>query len=228
MKVNHKKSVQILLITSVLSIGILQAYADGVPDPYQNGGSNNIAYDLSSKWYAGGSLGYSLLGDNTVTYSNQSTSVDSNSMNFGLFGGYKFNNYFSLEANFQRLANLKNKGSSPFPFSYSADVYNLSLDGLVSYPVVSSYQYTASLYGKAGYGMNFTNYNYNVNNGADKQSGNLNHGAYNFGLGVNIDFRSNISARIGYTYYQAFYPLPGNGNNHNANVFTLGIYYNFS
>lgn len=149
-------------------------------------------------------------------------------MNFGLFGGYKFNNYFSLEANFGRLAHIKNQGSPPFPLSYSADVYNLSLDGLVSLPVISGYQYTAGLYGKAGYGMDFTNYSYNVNNGVDKQSSTLNHGAYNVGLGINVDCRSNLSARLGYTYYQTFYPLPGNGKSHNANVFTLGIYYNFA
>lgn len=228
MQVSHKKPAQIVLITSVLCIGMLQAYADDVPDPYQNSGSNNIAYDLPSKWYVGGNLGYSILSDNTVTSSNQNTRVDSNSMDFGLFGGYKFNHYFSLETNFERLAHIKNKRYSPFLLSYSANVYNLSLEGLVSYPVISSYQYTASLYGKAGYGINFTNYSDHVDFGATKQSGNLNQGAYNFGLGVNVDFRPNISARLDYTYYQAFYSLPGHGKAHNANVFTLGMYYNFT
>ena len=227
MKERLKKTAQIVLIISVLSIGVIQVYAQA-PDPYQNRGSNNIAYDLISKWYMGGNLGISLLSDNTATSSNQNTSVDANSMDFGAFGGYTFNAYFSLEANVQRLAHINDNSHSAFSHSYRADVYNLSLDGLVSYPVISGYQYIASLYGKAGYGMNFTHYRYNVNDSADKQSGNLNRGAYHFGLGVNVDFRSNISARVGYSIYQAFYPLPGMGNWHYANVLTLGMYYNFA
>ena len=222
----HKPTLPVAIISGMLLMA--QAYAD-VPDPYQNSGSNNISYDLASKFYAGLNLGYSAFTDDTVTVSGNSASIDSDSMDYGLFGGYKFNNYLSVEANFQRLGKLKdNGGSSTLPLSYSASIYNLSLDGIVSYPVLSGYQYTASLYGKAGYGFNFTNYKYNANNGADSRSGSLNKGAYNFGLGVNVDLRSNVSARIGYTYYQAHYPLPGNGSSHGANVFTLGLYYNFS
>lgn len=226
MKFKGKQIIPVVIIAGLLIIA--PAYA-GVPDAYQNSGSNNISYDMPSKFYAGLNLGYSTFGDNTVTVSGSSVNVDSNSMDFGLFGGYKFNNHFSIEANVQRLGKLKNNGgSSTLPLSYSATVFNLSLDGVVSYPVMSGYQYTASLYGKAGYGFNFTSYKYNTNNAVDSRSGNVNKGAYNFGLGLNVDLRSNVSARVGYTYYQAHYPLSGNGGSHRANTFTLGLYYNFS
>lgn len=226
MKFKRKQTIPVVIISGILIIA--QAYAD-VPDAYQNSGSNNISYDLPSKFYAGINLDYSVFSDNTVIVSGRSANIDSNAMDFGLFGGYKFNKYFSVEANYQRLGKLKdNGGSSTLPLSYSATISNLSFDGIVSYPVMSGYQYTASLYGKAGYGFNFTSYKYNANNGADSRSGSVNKGAYNFGLGLNVDLRSNVSARVGYTYYQAHYPLPGNGSGHSANVFTLGLYYNFS
>ncbi len=222
----RRTNISIAMIASLLLVGL--AYAEG-PDRYQNSGSNNISYDLPSKFYAGVNLGYSALTDNTVTISGSHTSLDSHGFALGFFGGYKFNETISIEANAMRLGKLKDKGgSSAFPLTYNASLYQLSLDGILSYPIHSGYQYTLSVYGKAGYGVNITDYHYNANNGAVTQSGNSIRGAYNVGLGLNVDLRSNVSARISYTYYKTHYPLPGFGSHHGAHVVSLGLYYNFS
>ncbi|MCB1827673.1 MAG: outer membrane beta-barrel protein [Coxiellaceae bacterium] len=222
----RRTNISVVIVSSLLLAGL--TYAD-VPDRYQNSGSNNISYDLPSKFYAGINLGYSALTDNTVTIAGNSTRLNSDGFAWGFFGGYKFNDYISIEANALRLGELKDKGSSSaFPLAYNASLYQLSLDGILSYPIHAGYQYTLSVYGKAGYGVNITDYHYNANNGAVTKSGNSIRGAYNVGLGLNVDLRSNISARIGYTYYQTHYPLPGCGSNHGAHVVSLGLYYNFS
>lgn len=222
------KRKHIISVATVFSLLLMTpAYAE-VPDPYQNSGSNNIAYDLPSKFYMGFNVGYSALTEKSVTVSGKSTTIEDNALDFGLFGGYQFNRYLNIEANFQRLGTLKeSSGSSTLPLSYQASLYNLSLDGIIHYPFLSRYQYTVSFYGKAGYGFTFTRYQYDADNGADRRSGAINRGAYQIGLGFTVDLRSNVSARLGYTYYQTQYPLPGHGSSHGANVLTLGFYYNF-
>jgi OOP family OmpA-OmpF porin len=221
------KRISIASTIAACFVGAL-AYAD-TPDPYQNSATNNISYDLSSKFYAGANIGYGMFSGDSVTVSGNKANIDANSIDFGLFTGYKINRNFAVEANFQRLGKLTDKGgSSSLPLSYNATIYNLSADVIASYPIDQEFDYTVSIYGKGGYGINFTNYDYNANNGAAQDSGNMDKGAYNFGLGVNLDFRSNISARLGYTYYQVHYPLPGHSSNNSASIFSLGLYYNFS
>lgn len=225
MRLKRKATIPVsLLLGLVLMAG---GYAADLPDVYQNSGSNNLSYDLSSKFYAGLTVGDSAFSDNTVTESGKSVDVSSHSMNIGFFGGYKFNDYMGIESVFQRLGKLHDRGGSSACPLYRASIGNLSLDGVVSYPVLSGYQYTASLYAKAGYGLNFTRYTYHANARADRHTGRLNQGAYNLGVGLNVDWRSNISVSIGYTYYQANYPLPGNGHGHAAQVLAVGVYYNF-
>ncbi len=223
---NRKRTRAIVVIISSLLVVELTD-ADG-PDRYQNSGSNNIAYDLPSKFYVGVNLGYSALSDNTLTIAGSSTCLNSDGFAWGAFGGYTFNDTISIEVGVGRLGKLKNNGSSSvFPLTYQVSLYQFSLDALSSYSIHVGYQYTFSIYGKAGYGVNLTDYRYNANNGAVAQSGNRMRGEYNVGLGLHIDFCSNISARIGYTYYQTHYPLPGSGSHHGAHVVLLGVYYNF-
>lgn len=213
-------------MASLLLVGL--SYAE-VPDSYQNSGSNNISYDLAAKFYAGVNLGYSALTDNTVNIAGNSTSLNNDRFAVGFFGGYKFNDYISIEANVERFGNLKDKGkTSTFPLAYNASLYQLSIDGILGYPIHTGFEYTVSVYGKAGYGVNMTDYYYNANDGAVIRSGSTIKGAYNIGLGLNVDLRSNFSTRIGYTYYQTHYPLPNFGNNHGAHVMLWDLYYNFS
>ncbi len=229
-KFSNKSIIILPVIGGLLSVGIIQAYAD-VPDSYQNDTSNNIAYDVSSKFYLGANIGYSLLNDSSITLPYQTTTLHDSSPAFGFFGGYKFNDYFSLEANLERLAVIRNNDSDAsqvIPMSYHATVNNISIDGILSYPFITDYSYTESLYGSAGYGLNLTNYTYNLNDGSPPVSDSLRHSAYNLGLGVNLDFRSNISARLGYNYYRTYYPVLSDNDKHGTNVFTIGIYYNFA
>ncbi len=220
-KTNKRKAAAISLsLLMGLSGG---AYAD-MPDPYQNSGSNNIAYDVASKFYAGGIVGLTSFSDGTTTVNSQSVKLNTSSINVGAFAGYKLNSNFAFEANFLRLGKVSDKGGQGL--SYSSSLYNLSADILASYPIISRYEYALSLYGKVGYGINFINTDYS-GSGVTSVSSSTMKGAINAGVGINLDLRSNISARIGYTYYQAQYPLP-DGQGHAANVFTLSLYYNFA
>ena len=99
---------------------------------------------------------------------------------------------------------------------------------IASYPIVKRFNATIALFAKAGYGLNLTHYDYTSGDDQLQDSGSLNKGAYNAGMGINLDFRSNFSVRLAYSYYQAHYPLPGHGTSHNENLLTLGLYYNFN
>ncbi len=221
------KKRSLIITTTVLCVFLAtHAYA-ALPEDIQNKGSNNIAYDLPSKFYVGTSVGYTSFNDHTIAISGAHTHLDNQSINYGIFGGYKFNDYLSAEVRGQRLGTLTaHQRQAPIPLSYKAWVDNVSLDAILSYPVFTGYHYTTSVYGKAGYGINVANFHYHVNHDVLFQSSSSTDGAYNAGLGLNVDLRNNLSARLGYTYYQALYPLPGNGYEHGAHVFSLGLYYN--
>ena len=227
MKFTHKTAITLTVLSSTLCFFTSSVYAD-IPDPNQNSGLNNIAYDLKSKMYIGMDLSYPFFDDTNVNFLNQTRSLSNNSVYFGFFAGYKVNNYFAAELNYLKIGELQNGNSSLFPLSYDAKIYNVSLDALASYPFIIKSQYKVSVFGKAGYGVNITKYNYNLDNGYSIDSGSLNHGAYNIGLGLNFDFSSNISTRFEYDYYQAYYPIPNGVSTHNPSVLVLGLYYNFS
>lgn len=227
MKLNNKTAIKITVLSSTLCFFTSSVYAD-IPDANQNSGSNNIAYDVKSKMYIGMDLSYPFFDDTDVNYLNQTSGLENNSVYFGFFAGYKVNNYFSAELNYLKIGELQNSNSSPFPLSYDSKIYNVSLDALVSYPFFTKNLYKVSFFGKAGYGLNITKYNYNLDNGYSINSGSSNHGAYNIGLGLNLDFSSNISTRFEYDYYQAYYPIPNGVSTHNPSVLVLGLYYNFS
>lgn len=221
------KKFKIIFLTISLAMTIISlAYADQ-PDSYQNSSSNNIAYDVTSKFYLGANVAKSYFDSSDLAFNNQLISLDNSSFGYGFFIGYKFNSYFALEGNFQRLGKVTQEFTATHPVNYDASIYNFSANILLAYPIISHYHYTISPYAQLGYGYNFTAYQYTLNRNQPEISGNLNKGAYNAGLGFNVDFRSNFSTRLGYTRYQAYYPLLANGNQHAANVFTLGIYYNF-
>ena len=227
MKFTHKTAITLTVLSSTLCFFTSSVYAD-IPDTNQNSGLNNIAYDLKSKMYIGMDLSYPFFDDTNVNFLHQTRSLSNNSVYFGFFAGYKVNNYFAAELNYLKIGELQNGNSSLFPLSYDAKIYNVSLDALASYSFIIKSQYKVSVFGKAGYGVNITKYNYNLDNGYSIDSGSLNHGAYNIGLGLNFDFSSNISTRFEYDYYQAYYPMPNGVSAHNPSVLVLGLYYNFS
>jgi opacity protein-like surface antigen len=219
----------ITLIFAISCVYSTFAYAE-IPDSSQSSMINNLAYDVISKFYFGANTNYSVLTEDKVKVSGNTAKITNNQLGFGIFSGYKFNDYVALEVNFQRFAQIRDDdgGSNSLALTYDATIYNLSADLLLNYPVFIKYFYTISVFAKGGYGLNFTDYKYNAGNGLDVDSGNFNNGAYNFGLGVNIDLRSNISLRLGYTYYQTYYPLPGDSNNHGSHVFSFDLYYNIN
>jgi len=217
-----------LFFISSMMIVILLSYAD-VPDPLQNSSVNNLAYDSVSKFYLGGLLGASFFSNKTFRIGNNSADLSANQFVWGGFLGYKFNEYIALETAFQKLGKLfLNHSFTTFLNSYSANLYNGSIDLLLSYPVLNEYSYTASLYAKGGYGLNDTPYEYTAFNNALSRSDTLVKGAYNAGLGFNVDFRSNLSTRLEYSLYQVHYPLLDNNTSHHAQVLSVGLYYNFS
>jgi len=197
----------------------------GVPDPYQNTGSNNIAYDVPEKFYAGALLSYNVMSERSVAILGQQVTLHSQPIGAGLLAGYKFNPYVSVEMRIQSLGGLKTK-TLPLCY-YSAAINTISISGLLSYPIYSHYAYTVSVFGDAGYGLNMTHYNYNAGNGLLQSHDELNKGAYHVGFGVNVDWRNNISARFSYDYHQVRYPLPTLGTLHGAHVLAGAIYYNF-
>jgi hypothetical protein len=219
----HRKTLIAVSLVSLLVIGIANA---DMPDENQRSWISSTSFDLPQKFYAGVNLGYSNFYDKTLQYSNKSANLATSNIDVGAFAGYKFSPYTALEVNFQHLGTLS-EGSAAFPLDYTASIYNISADGILSYPFINKENYTFSIYGKAGYGFNFANYNYSISHGAISDSGTAIGGVFNLGAGVNLDLLSSISTRLDYTYYQTKYPLPGNGNSHADSVLTLGIYYNF-
>ncbi len=231
---NYRKHIAAFAALTGIAGATVSAFANDpsqTPDPYQNSGYQNISYDIKSKFYAGvlGGVGFFTTDQYTVatTTGTASASLNSTAVNFGIFAGYKFNDYFSLELAGNRLGSLDGSGSlGTNSFDYSASIYNLNANLLAMYPVISSYGYTISPYIRGGYGVNFTPYDQTV--GGASESGTLIRGAFNVGLGVNVDFRSNISARLEYQYYQVAYDAGENGtDNHGINIFNLAVYYNF-
>lgn len=212
-----------IFLATIAGFLVTQAYAD-VPDTDQNSGSNNIAYDLPNKWYMGVSFGYTLFLADTMTINSQSETLNGNGFNFGMLGGYKFNDYVALEMNIGQLGHITNSSNSSF--TYDARVDNPSIDLLGSYPVFSGYHATTSIFVQAGYGIAVTSYSSNtqalIGNASTQVTG-----SYNAGIGLNIDLRSNISVRVSDSYVQANYALVVEGSDHGANVLTLALYYNF-
>ncbi len=223
-----KKLSALSLLTLSSTLFVTQVFAD-VPDVYQNSGSNNIAYELPSKFYIGINLDLSNFTDSTINFGGLSNTVDSQAFGIGITGGYQINPYISVEVSLRRLGKLNtNSSAGPFPLMYKTRINNISFDAVLTYPLIRKDDYTVSVYGKGGYGLNFTRYNYNINNGSLIRSGNINHGAANGGIGVKVDLQTNISARIGYTYFQVRYPLPGNLSHQGDHVFGLDLMYNFA
>ena len=127
-----------LFLTSALDYLITPAYADA-PDTDQNSGSNNIAYDLPNKWYAGLSFGYTYFLADTITINSQSETLSVNGINFGVLGGYKFNDYVALEMDAYQLGHItSSSNNSSQSFSYDARVDNASVDLLGSYELLLS------------------------------------------------------------------------------------------
>lgn len=212
-----------IILAVIMSCLVCQSYADA-PDMSQNSGSNNIAYDLPNKWYMGTSFGYTYFLTDTMTINAQSETLNANVFNFGVLGGYKFNDYVALEMDIVQLGCITNSSNSGF--TYDARVDNASVDLLGSYPVLSGYQTTTSIFVQAGYGIDVTSYSSNTQAVIDNVSTQVT-GSYNAGIGLNVDLRSNISIRLSDSYVQAHYASTGEGSNHGANVVTLALYYNF-
>ena len=184
-------------------------------DVQQNSGSNNVSYDLPSKFYAGLDGGLSV-------YSN----INETHPALGAFFGYKFNDYFGLELNFLYPGAIGKSAGVNLPPLYTGDFYIISADVVASYPIIPRNNYTVSLFAIGGYGACTSNYQYSVSNGTVRNS--ITEGAFNAGLGVNLDLRANVSFRAAYIYQQVRYPNPVfNSNSWGDNLFQFGVYYNF-
>lgn len=229
MKQFKKMLLTVATTTSLFSLtyGAFGDEFSQTPDPYQNSGYQNISYDVKSKFYAGATGGIGLLTASQYTEGTNAVDLSDFAFNYGIFAGYKFNDYFAVELAGNRLAGIDGDGQlGSNNFNYSAAIYNINANVLGMYPVYSSYYVTVSPYLRAGYGVNFTPFD--MTNGNETTSTTLVRGGYNAGAGVNVDFRFNVSMRLEYDYYQVAYNLGDNGtNNHGLNTLNLGLYYNF-
>lgn len=194
-------------------------YADEMPD-YLQRGSTNIAYDNVAKTYVGASFDYNMASRADLSANGQSTILSNDTQGYGIFVGRRWSNFYSMELGLDYLGKTNADGAS-----YVAQPFNLHIDIIGSYPVLTSFNQTISLFAKAGYGLAMSYYNYNYANVSD--SGMIYRGAYDLGVGINWDWRSNMSIRLGYTLTQVYYPTIAGSSKHSLARAEIGLYYNF-
>jgi len=195
----------------------IHSYAD-IPDFYQNSGSNNIAYDVPSKFYFGANLGASWM-NHHKKWIDQKKLTESNNKStlLGFLGGYKWNEFMAIELNVDRLGRMTETISKTI--DYRASLYQFNIAALISYPLIRSYHSIFGIFGRVGYGLQDYRKRYSDHHNFENHY----HGAYHVGFGLNLDLRSDISLRISDTYYQ----VPGHHQRHSINVLGCSLYYNF-
>ena len=211
MKITTITLLFLMLIGPVISWADI---ANGNIDLSQQGGAN-VSYDLPSKWYAGIDGGLSIY-----------TNISEAHPGVGAFFGYKFNEYFAMELDYQFPGNIGTSAGNNLPPGYRGTFNIVSAELSPMYPVIKHFEYTISVFAIGGYGICFSNYQYQSINGQVENS--YSDGAFNAGLGSNLDLRSNVSIRLMYLYQQVRYPNPMLGaNSYGDNEINVGIYYNF-
>lgn len=210
-----KPIVMVMMASSITQV----VYADQLPDLLQRG-STNIAYDNVAKMYVGASFDYNMASSVNLSTDGQVTALNNDAPGYGFFVGRRWNNFYSVELGFNYLGKIDADSSS-----YVARPFDLHVDFIGSYPVLTNFNQTISLYAKAGYGLAMTYYNYNYAYVTD--SGMMYRGAYDLGLGINWDWRNNVSIRLGYTLTQAYYPTITGSSKHSLAQAEIGLYYNF-
>ncbi len=187
---------------------------NGNIDESQQGGSN-ISYDVPSKWYVGVDGGLS-------AYSN----ISENHFGVGAYFGYKFDQYFAMELEYQFPGDIGSSAGTNLPPGYTGSFNIISAELWPMYPFLKHFEYTLSIFAYGGYGVCLTNYQYQDNSGWVKNSNT--DGAINAGVGLNLDLRANVSFRLMYLYQQVRYPNPASsGNSWADNEINFGVYYNF-
>lgn len=219
----HAAMLGTCFLTTLLFV---EAVSADTPDVWQNQGSNNYAFDVPAKFYVGGSFGQSFwLNRKLLSQSSQMVKLPSTSLLMGLFTGYRLNHHVAIETEFSRLGQWRIKNQA-LAFKERASIYQASIDAILSEPIWRTPNTRTSLSFKAGYGVGLTHERMTF--GDQSTSGNSLHGIYRLGLGVQVDWRSNVSVRLFDTYSPVYYNSPGGRSLHHVNQVTLGLYYNFT
>lgn len=172
-----------------------------------------LAITLSSSamagegWYIGATAGIS----NSNSASNVSAwNNSSNDAVVGALAGYQFNQNFAIEGAYTGAGKFSNPAVSG-----KSDVLTVDAVGLLE--IMPAFD----LYGKLGFGSatskSITGVGYS---GAT-------HSALTYGAGVQYNATRQISARLGYDYYQSALNTPAGNGNFGSNVVSAAVLYHF-
>ena len=202
------------LKTLYLSLGVLGLTA----------ASASAALAADSSWYAGVDIGgtkaqggVSALDQNFATDGGVSTKLDTKGWTTSLFGGYKFNKNFALEAKFADLGKYKLDGTvGAATEAAKAHPMAFCLSGVGTLPLGDQF----SAYGSVGACR--WNDRASVTRDGTSVVGHDKGTDLTYGVGVAYAVTENVDLRAGWNRYAKVLH-----NKQDVNAFTVGLAYNF-
>ncbi|WP_299494009.1 outer membrane beta-barrel protein [uncultured Shewanella sp.] len=158
-----------------------------------------IAETKDKGFYIGAALGDSTLStqngifDNLFDLNEEKVFEDSSALSWGLYGGYTFNNWFSIESSaFHMKHDIQSKEK--------VTTTSFSLSSKFTIPIHDLF----SIYAKAGLGYINLKYDFKYdNNTADNISDTEDDFAYLLGLGANVNLTEYLTLTLGYDWMQS-------------------------
>jgi len=165
-----------------------------------------------SGWYLGGSIGQSEFGDVDCPPI-PGAKCDDKDTTWKVFGGYKINRNFAVEAGYADLGSFDRTAPG---LSASVDAKIFDLVGVGAFPLANNF----SLYGKFGL----------YRSDVDAQAlGKTKNNDWTYGVGAQYNFTQNLAARLEWQRYQSveFKRVNGTTGDGDIDVVNVGVLFAF-
>lgn len=170
------------------------------------------AFAADSGFYAGVTVGRS----NTDNIASNTTMTKSSDTVAGILGGYQFNKYLSVEAEYTGAGKFT-ATTGTVNLSGKADTFAVSAKG--DLPLSDAF----SLYGKLG----IANTKTSITSSPASNAAGATRTAATVGLGMQYNMSQSVSLRFGWDRYPMSVIAAPNTNKMNSNVYSLGAVFKF-